>query len=324
MQAPVIIAVDHGGPWLKDKHTLELWDFDRTFNWVKASIEAAIQAGYDLIHIDPTVDITIPNDKLIPIKLVADRTIKLIDHAEKFRRSKGYNRIAYEVGTEEVHGGLADVQTFRAFLEMLRNGLRDLGLDDVWPCFIVGKVGTDLHTTTFDPETAKILTAIAMEYGSVIKGHYTDEVINPGDYPLSGMGAANVGPEFTIMEYKGLQELEEIEQSFNQNGEIPGKSNMGKALREAVINSGRWKKWVQKGEDPLDFDSISPGRQDWLIKTGCRYIWENREVTDARRQLYESLESHGIQAEEIVLLKIESAMDKYFAAFNLKGLNTLL
>jgi tagatose-1,6-bisphosphate aldolase non-catalytic subunit AgaZ/GatZ len=324
LQVPVIIAVDHGGPWLKDKHSLERWDFDRTFDWVKRSVEAAIVAGYDLIHVDPTVDITVPGDKQIPIKLVADRTVEIIDHAEKFRSSKGYARIAYEVGTEEVHGGLADIKTFRIFLDLLRNGLRDRGLDGVWPCFIVGKVGTDLHTTTFDPETARTLTTIAREYGSVIKGHYTDDVINPGDYPLSGMGAANVGPEFTMMEYKGLQELEEIEQILYQKGEIRGKSNMGRSLREAVINSGRWKKWVLHGEDPSDFSSISPERQDWLVKTGCRYIWENSEVTEARRQLYENLESHGIHAEDIVLIRIESAMDKYFEAFNLKGLNSLL
>lgn len=72
------------------------------------------------------------------------------------------------------------------------------GLADVWPCFIVGKVGTDLHTTTFDPDVARDLTARVRPYGSYIKGHYTDGVSNPEQYPLCGMGAANVGPEFTM------------------------------------------------------------------------------------------------------------------------------
>jgi hypothetical protein len=40
--------------------------------------------------------------------------------------------------------------------------------------------------------------------GSYIKGHYTDDVANPEEYPLCGMGAANVGPEFTISEYRAL------------------------------------------------------------------------------------------------------------------------
>jgi len=37
LRVPVIIAVDHGGPWLKDLHTREKWNFDETFSAVKKS-----------------------------------------------------------------------------------------------------------------------------------------------------------------------------------------------------------------------------------------------------------------------------------------------
>ena len=96
--------------------------------------------------------------------------------------------------------GLADETVFDTFIAELKAGLKACGLDDVWPCFIVGKVGTDLHTVTFDKEVARKLTAKVAQFGSYIKGHYTDGVLNPEDYPLCGMGAANVGPEFTISE----------------------------------------------------------------------------------------------------------------------------
>jgi len=49
-------CLDHGGPWLKDKDTLALLSFPQTFQNVKNSIEACIKAGYQLLHIDPTVD----------------------------------------------------------------------------------------------------------------------------------------------------------------------------------------------------------------------------------------------------------------------------
>jgi D-tagatose-1,6-bisphosphate aldolase subunit GatZ/KbaZ len=321
---PVIVAVDHGGPWLKDLHTIEHWSFDETFNAVKKSFEASIEAGYDLIHVDPTVDVTLLKTELISIETVADRTLELIAHAEKFRKAGGYNRIAYEVGTEEVHGGLADIAAFRKFLQLLKTGLKKLGIEEVWPCFVVGKVGTDLHTTTFDPETAKTLTSIAHEYGSVIKGHYSDGVSNPEAYPFSGMGAANVGPEFTEKEYEGLLELEEIERNLFIEGKVACLSEMNLVLRNAVVNSGRWKKWLQPGEDSTNFDLITPLRCDWLVRTGCRYIWQNPEVIAARAQLYSNLENQGILAEEIVLSQIERVMDKYFAAFNLRNLNDLL
>lgn len=324
LEVPVIIAIDHGGPWLKDKHRLANLTFNETFAEVKKSFEAAVAAGYDLIHVDPTIDINLPAGTTIPIELVAARTVELIDHTEQFRLGNGYSQISYEVGTEEVHGGLADIKTFNRFLELLKSGLNEKGLTGVWPCFVVGKVGTDLHTTTFDPETAKKLTAAAAAYGSVIKGHYTDSVTNPHDYPLSGMGAANIGPEFTECEYDGLMELEDIENKLFDKNSIPKLSLMRKTLWNEVIASGRWKKWLLTGENPSDFYTISPERQEWLIKTGCRYIWQNPGVIASRSLLYDNLQGVGIHAEDVVLSHIERAMDKYFYQFNLTGLNAIL
>ncbi|NMC39413.1 MAG: class II D-tagatose-bisphosphate aldolase, non-catalytic subunit [Bacteroidales bacterium] len=322
--SPVIIAIDHGGPWLKDTHRTEKWPYEKTMNAIKSSFEAAIEAGYELIHVDPTVDIMLPADSQIRIETVAERTVELIVHAESFRRNKGLPAISYEVGTEEVHGGLADINAFRNFLRLLKNGLRQNGFEDIWPCFVVGKVGTDLHTTTFDPAVAKKLSEIAGEYGSLIKGHYSDNVTNPEAYPESGMGAANVGPEFTELEYSGLMELDQIQNSLANEGKIKNSVPIRKALWEAVIKSGRWKKWIQDGENPDDFYSIPEQRQEWLIKTGCRYIWEDPAVVSARKQLYQNLYDNGIEASTIVESSIESAMDKYFYKFNLVGLNRLL
>lgn len=324
LTGPVIVAVDHGGPWLKDIHVREKWSYHDSMQAVKRSFEAAVDAGYDLLHVDPTVDITLPKGQVISIDVVAARTLELIEHVEKYRKARHLPAVSYEVGTEEVHGGLADLTVFRRFLELLKSGLKSAGLAQTWPCFIVGKVGTDLHTTTFDPDIARRLTAIARDYGSVIKGHYTDGVTNPEAYPLAGMGAANIGPEFTEREYDGLMQLEQMQAGLVHNGKISQPVQMRKTLWEAVITSGRWKKWLQPGENPDDFFAQSPERQEWLIKTGCRYIWETPAVVGARARLYDELGNHSIDAREIVEAEIEKAMDKYFSAFNLAGLNTLI
>ncbi len=321
---PVIIAIDHGGPWLRDNQRVEKWSLDQTMNWVKKSFTDAIDAGYDLIHVDPTIDIEIKKGQIIDIEVVVDRTVELIAHCEKHRRNKDLPPIAYEVGTEEVHGGLADMKVFRRFFELLKKGLLEAGYKDVWPCFVVGKVGTDLHTTLFDPETAKTITKVAQEFGSLIKGHYSDNVDNPEDYPLSGMGAANVGPEFTEREYDGLIELDELELQLHKEGKIVKPSGIMDILWKAVIDSNRWKKWLKSDEDSNDFYSISGERQLWLIKTGCRYIWENPEVVASRCRLFQNLSSFGIDGEQIISMNIENAMDKYFWKFNLVGLNDLL
>lgn len=324
LQSPVIIAIDHGGPWLKDTHRLARLPYAEAMAAVKRSFEAAIAAGFDLLHVDPTIDITLDAGAAIQIDTVVERTLELIEHAESFRRAGGFPKISYEVGTEEVHGGLADLAAFTRFLDGLKSGLQERGLADTWPCFVVGKVGTDLHTTTFDPVVARQLADIAARYGSLIKGHYSDGVANPEDYPLSGMGAANVGPEFTENEYDGLLELDAIEQDLFAAGALARRMDIKKVLWNAVIASGRWQKWLQPGESSTDFHAISPARQTWLVKTGCRYIWENPEVVATRARLYESLEHHGIDAAFIVESKIEHSIDRYYQKFNLLDLNDLL
>ncbi|MDD4489870.1 MAG: class II D-tagatose-bisphosphate aldolase, non-catalytic subunit [Paludibacter sp.] len=321
---PYIAAIDHGGPWLKDIQSIERWDTERAMNAVKKSFEDAIIAGYHLIHVDPTVDIFLPKGEIIDIKIVAARTVELMVHAELFRRKNNIAPISYEVGTEEVHGGLADETVFDTFIIELKNGLKAAGFEDVWPCFIVGKVGTDLHTTTFDKEVALQLTQKVKQFGSYIKGHYTDGVTNPEDYPLCGMGAANVGPEFTISEYDALVELEEKEIELSKDKGIAQLSNIKNTLWRLVYDSNRWKKWLQEDEQGKDFSQLTEERKNWLVKTGCRYIWQHPEAVVARYRLYENLNRHGIDAESVVLGKIEHDMDKYFYAFNLVNLNSLL
>jgi len=316
---PVIVALDHGGPWLKDKQAIEKWPLERAMQGVKDSLRACIDSGYDLLHIDPTVDKTLPKGETIAIETVVERTVELIVHAEQHRRFNSLPRISYEVGTEEVHGGLADLSVFRKFLSGLKDGLAGHNLADVWPCFVVGKVGTDLHTTLFDPEVAGTLVKVAGEWGSFIKGHYTDSVDNPEDYPRSGMGGANVGPEFTEAEYNSLKNFCAREQELVAQGRLEAVSGLMQALEDAVVRSGRWEKWRLEDETGKPFSELKNERKEWLVRTGCRYIWTEPEVLAARSRLYANLSSQGIDAENGVIEDIIRVMDKYFENFNLTG-----
>jgi len=317
-KGPTIVGIDHGGPWVKDRQTIEKWDLDRSISWTKKSFEAAISAGYDLIHVDPTVDIYNP----IKIDTVVERTIELIYHSETYRKAKRLKPISYEVGTEEVHGGLVDINVFKKFLDLLKDGLKRKGLKNIWPIFIVAKVGTDLHTSNFSPKAAKEVVGIASKYGSYIKGHYTDFVNNLDDYVKSGVGGANVGPEFTVMEFEALAELSQIEEALFKKNMISIKSNIMKILENAVFDSGRWKKWLIDGEE--SFNNLKKDRKEWIVKTSSRYVWANPEVKNSRNELYTNLKVNGIDGENIVLTNIEKGMDKYFRNFNLLGLNSEL
>jgi D-tagatose-1,6-bisphosphate aldolase subunit GatZ/KbaZ len=317
LQSPVIPCLDHGGPWLKDSHTRDGLTLDETMGEVKKSLEACIDAGYDLLHIDPTVDRTIPGDDPIPIELVAERTINLIIHSENHRKTRGLPAIAYEVGTEEVHGGLANMASFETFLKLLDDGLKNAGMQNAWPCFVVGKVGTDLHTTYFEPKMARDLTERTVPYGALIKGHYSDYVDNPEDYPLSGMGGANVGPEFTEEEFIALMELIALEKKVGKH------SGLFEALENAVINSNRWQKWLQKDELGLGFKELESERREWLMRTCSRYIWTQPDVLSSRKRLYDNLEGYG-DADAFVVWTIKESIMKYYHKFNLINFNDRL
>ena len=58
--SPLYPCLDHGGMWLKDRHTKEKLPLAQATAEVKLSLTACLEAGYALLHIDPTVDRTLP------------------------------------------------------------------------------------------------------------------------------------------------------------------------------------------------------------------------------------------------------------------------
>ena len=323
-ESPLYACLDHGGPWLKDKHTADRLTLDQTIDEVKRSLTSCIEAGYSLLHVDATVDRTLPGDNPVPIEVVVERTVELIRHCESERRRLDAAPVAYEVGTEEVRGGLVDLDSFDRFVRGLHAGLAADGLVDAWPCFIVGKVGTDLHTTYFDPEAAKTLYRIVSPLGSLPKGHYTDWVANPEAYPVSGMGGANVGPEFTSEEYLALAELASREADMLRGRPGRRSSRILEALESAVLESNRWRKWLRPEERGLDFGRLSPERRSWLVQTGARYVWTAPRVVEARQALYENLSVAMPVPHGFVVDRIARAMHRYVTHFHLFDSCTLL
>lgn len=314
-QGPLYPCLDHGGPWLKDRHRAQRLPLDQAMNELKLSLTACLQAGYRLLHIDPTVDLTLAPGEPLPLEALVQRTVELIGHVEGERARLGLPPVSYEVGSEEVHGGLVDLTRFDLYLSQLRTGLEAAALSRAWPCFVVAQVGTDLHTTSFDAQVAERLYSRVAPLGSLIKGHYTDDVDHPEAYPASGMGGANVGPEFTEVEFEALEELERRERSVRPRP--AASSGALAAIEQTVVGSGRWRKWLQPEETSAEFAELPAERRRWLIKTGARYIWTDPRVVQARRRLYENLrpaldDPHGLLVE-----RIAQRIEKYLRAFGL-------
>lgn len=316
----VLVGLDHGGPWKKDLDYLRRILPDQAMANVQESIRSCLEAGYQLLHIDATADPFHPSATL-PIELIVDRTVGLIQFAEKTRLELGVGQVSYEVGTEEVDGGLVTQERFEQFVASLRFALERVDLLRCWPCFFVADVGTNLHTTHFDDRLALALGGVVHPFGSALKGHYTDFVDAPASYPLAKMGGANIGPEFSAVEYLAVMEMATVERNVLLRGGARREgSGIETVLTEAILETGRWKKWLHADEKGRAFGELPEERQQWLLRTGSRYVWSEARVRLARGRMVETL-AVEVDAEKFIVDRLENSIDAYVQAFGLAGLN---
>ena len=103
---------DHGGPWQRDKERSDKLPVAEAMELGKRSYLYDLKAGFDLLHIDPT---KIPDvGDVVPMDMVLDLTIELIEYCEAQRKALGLPPVAYEVGTEETNGGLTGVESYNS------------------------------------------------------------------------------------------------------------------------------------------------------------------------------------------------------------------
>jgi len=312
LDTPVFLGLDHGGPWAKDAHATAALPADAAMREAKRSVTACIEAGYDLLHLDPAARPAGASDAPLSIETLVERTVTLLQHAETVRDEQSRAPLAYEVGTDEARGGLQSADRMRAFLRRLRTALLPHDLPS--PSFVVGDLGTTLDSGHFDADRARPIVAAADEEAdALVKGHYTDDVATPSDYPLSGVGGANVGPGLSAVEATAVRDLATLEATLD------GDSGVVEALRTAVLDNGRWRKWLRPDEQGASFADLPDDRQRWLVDTGSRYVWADPDVQAARARLYENVAPYR-DAEAFVLWRLKTAILRYMHAFNLIGL----
>lgn len=310
LDVPVFLGLDHGGPWKKDAHARRSLSYDEALAETQESITACVQAGYDLLHLDPTASGP-DTDAPLPVEVVTSRTLALMQHAESARRSADRGPLAYEVGVEETGGPKSEAR-FDAFCARLARALGDT--DGPRPAFAVGDLGTALASSAFDADRARRLVQTAETHlGALLKGHYTDDVAAPERYPLSGVGGANVGPGLSAVEATAVRDLAALESHLGAS------SGMIDTLRTAVVESGRWRKWLRPEEAGRAFSALPEERQRWLVDTGSRYVWTAPAVEQARATLYENVSGYR-DPEAYVQWKLKTAVLRYLHALNLVGL----
>lgn len=322
-----LVARDHGGPYQsnRDRGRPEV-SLDRAMDYAKEMFARDLTDGFGILHIDATEDPTI--DGTLGLEEVARRTAELIDYIEEVREGEGLSMVYYEVGTEEISGGITEPDSFEKFIRLLKSELMTRGREQAIEqlLFIVGQVGTVMRvdmTNHFDSQLAKTLVGIASRHDIFLKVHYSDWLETPvlEQFPRLGIGATNVGPEFAAAIVKALGELEKREvQVLQRVDENVQPSNIMETIEDTAIERAPWQRFAPRGLETQELEVFAQGHRREIALCVGRYIMKNPEVVKARQKLYENVKRHSPadNPHQFVIDCARKTIRRYVRAFNPK------
>ncbi|EDP7495872.1 class II D-tagatose-bisphosphate aldolase, non-catalytic subunit [Listeria monocytogenes] len=321
------VCRDHGGPWQRDQERNDHLPTEKAMALGKKSYIADIEAGFDLLMIDPTKD-PFEVGKVIPLETVLERTVDLIAFCEEERKKRGLPEIGYEVGTEETNGGLTSTETYEKFITQLKVELEKRNLP--LPTFIVGQTGTLTRKTEqvghFNFKNAYDLAQMAKKYGVGLKEHngdYLDDVTLLEHIP-SEITATNVAPQYGTEETRAYLKLVELEQKLVENGLIKTPSNAREVLLIQSIKSERWRKWMLDGQKDITINEIMQDDDLSLeiLDIAGHYTFNDAMVKKEIHTLYANLAANNIDGKRFVIDHIKRPIRNYSECYNIKGATT--
>ena len=237
----VLVCRDHGGPW--QGYHEEGLPFTKAMERAKESFEADILAGFDLLHIDPSID----GDGNFDLTRSLSAACELLSHCSKFAAANG-KRILFEIGTEENVGKATSSEVFEHGLKHIMGYCRREKIEP--PLFVVGQTGSLVkemrQVGNFDEDGARKLSATAARHGVFLKEHNADYL---SEYQLllrdlAKVPAMNVAPEFGVIESR----------VFVDCCMAKGRHDLVEKFITLSLTSGKWKKWVVDKSKISDYD----------------------------------------------------------------------
>lgn len=326
---PIYICRDHGGPWQRNVELDGKYPLDKAMAIAKESFKADIEAGFNYIHIDPTK---------CPFKFsqqdLADWTVELMEFCEQVRIKAGLDPIDYEVGAEDIQGGLTTPETYGRYLQSLSKTLAEKNLP--LPTCVVGQTGTltraDRNVGHLDLQATRKLIEIARKCGIGFKEHNGDYLsaascrIHP-DLGISGM---NVAPEFGLVQTDALLHLADLEEKLVREKWVKesAASNLRNLFLQKTFANAPWSKWLPADlkswpREKLEQDSAAR----LLIARVCgHYVYDDKAVAAAIKKMMANIKRHQLakDPEQYVMTQVQSSIEFYIDNFRMKGLNKIL
>jgi tagatose-1,6-bisphosphate aldolase non-catalytic subunit AgaZ/GatZ len=304
----VILARDHGGPWQNTKEKDANLSLRRAMESAKSSYREDLKAGFQVLHIDPSIDVHGRPD----VDEVLDRVFDLYEFC--WTQAQQLNQeVIFEIGTEEQSGSTNSQEELDYTLNAVQQFCKKNHLPQ--PSFVVIQCGTRVMETrnvgSFDSpvriadelpaeiQLPKIIE-ICDRYGIFMKEHNTDYLSNEALqwHPRFGIHAANVAPEFGVTETRALV-------SVLENN---GLSKISERFLELAYSSEKWNKWMLPNTKATDRDrSIIAGH----------YVFSKDECVELKIEAGQELAKKGVELEHYLKQEIKLSILRYLRNFRL-------
>jgi tagatose-1,6-bisphosphate aldolase non-catalytic subunit AgaZ/GatZ len=304
----VLLARDHGGPWQNNKEVSSNLSLRRAMESAKSSYRADIEAGFQVLHIDPSVDIHGQPD----VDEVLDRVFDLYeycwDQAQQLRQE-----VIFEIGTEEQSGSTNSQEELDYTLNAVQKFCKKNKLPQ--PTFVVIQCGTrvmearnvgsfDSPIRVADELPAEIqlpkMIEICNRYGIFMKEHNTDYLSDAALqwHPRLGIHAANVAPEFGVTETRALISI--LENS--------GLEKTAERFIQIAFESKKWDKWM--------IENSRATNRDCAIIAG-HYVFSNPECIELKAEAGQQLKQKGIDLNGYLKQEVKQSILRYLRNFRL-------
>ncbi len=304
----ILLARDHGGPWQNSKEKEEGLGLRRAMDSAKASYASDISAGFQIIHIDPSIDI----HGKPTVDEVLERVFELYEYC--WREAQNNKReIIFEIGTEEQSGSTNSQEELDYTLNAVVRFCNGFRLPK--PTFVVVQCGTRVmemrNVGSFDspirvadeiPAEIQIpkMIEICNRHGILMKEHNTDYLSDEALqwHPRLGIHAANVAPEFGVAETKALIEILEA----NELGRLVD------VFLKISYESKKWEKWMLPSTKATD--------RERAIIAG-HYIFSTEDCLELKEIAARELDKKGIDLNSYLKKRVKSSIERYLRNFRL-------
>lgn len=303
----VLLCRDHGGPWQNAREMAERYDAARAMASARDSYAEDIEAGFSVLHIDPSI----APDGSPPLENVLERICALYDFCCTEARRVGRN-IAFEVGAEEqeavsqpldkleatlerVHGFCGENQLSPPLFVVVQTGTKVMEARNVGSLDCPGRIENEMPIEVYVPQVIGLLS----HFGTFLKQHNTDylpdEVVRW--HPWFGIHAANVAPEFGVVETRAFLHVLEASRLYE----------LRDAFLELAYASRKWEKWMLPATKAND--------RDRAVIAG-HYVFSDPRFLDIHARAQSALGS-GVDLDGYLRGRVSQAIVRYLRGFRL-------